>query len=62
VWTNEEGDGSVTTVTFEEHDGRTLLVMTELFPSAEALDAEGGGADATHETFRQLDEVLSTLH
>jgi uncharacterized protein YndB with AHSA1/START domain len=60
AWTNEEGDGSVTTVTFEEHDGRTLLVMTELFPSAEALDAEGGAADATHETFRQLDDLLAT--
>ncbi len=65
VWTNEEGgeDGSVTTVTFEEHDGRTLLVMSELFPSKEALDAEGGGAaEATHETFAQLDELLTTLH
>src|SRR3954451_21036155 len=29
VWTNEEGgeDGSVTTVTFEERDGQTLLVL-----------------------------------
>ena len=62
VWTNEEGDGSVTTVTFKEHDGRTLLVMTERFPSAEALEAEGGAVDATHETFRQLDELLLTLH
>lgn len=64
VWTNEEGgdNGSVTTVTFEEVDGRTLLVMTELFPSKEALEAEGGAADATHETFGQLDELLATLH
>ncbi len=65
VWTNEEGgeDGSVTTVTFEEHDGRTLLVMSELVPSKEALEAEGGGAaEATHETFAQLDELLTTLH
>jgi uncharacterized protein YndB with AHSA1/START domain len=63
VWTNDEGgdSGSVTTVTFEEVDGRTLLVMTELFPSKEALDAEGGAADATHETFGQLDELLATL-
>src|SRR4051794_34099450 len=46
VWTNEEsGDhGSVTTVTLTERDGATLLVMSELFPSKEALDAEGGGA------------------
>jgi uncharacterized protein YndB with AHSA1/START domain len=63
VWTNEEGGehGSVTTVTFEETDGRTRLVMSELFPSEEALDAEGGAADATHETFGQLDDLLLTL-
>jgi uncharacterized protein YndB with AHSA1/START domain len=61
VWTNEEGDGSVTTVTFEETDGRTRLVMSEVYPSAEAFDAEGGAADATHETFAQLDELLATL-
>jgi uncharacterized protein YndB with AHSA1/START domain len=63
VWTNEEGgeDGSVTTVTFEETNGRTLCVMTELYPSKEALDAAGtGAADATHETFAQLDDLLAT--
>ncbi len=65
VWTNEEGgeNGSVTTVTLTEtEDGKTLLVMSELYPSKEALDADGGGAaDATHETFRQLDELLNEL-
>jgi uncharacterized protein YndB with AHSA1/START domain len=63
VWTNEEGDeGSVTTVTFAEEDGKTLLVMHELYPSKEALDAAGtGAADATRETFEQLDELLVTL-
>jgi uncharacterized protein YndB with AHSA1/START domain len=64
IWTNEEGgeNGSVTTVTFEEENGQTLLVMSELYPSKEALDAAGtGAADATHETFRQLDELLVTL-
>jgi uncharacterized protein YndB with AHSA1/START domain len=64
VWSNEEsGDnGSVTTVTFEETDGKTLLVMRELYPSKEALDAAGtGAADATVETFAQLDELLVTL-
>lgn len=64
VWTNDEGadDASVTTVTFEERDGRTLLVMTELFPSKAALDADGGGAaEAAHETFDQLDELLLEL-
>ena len=63
VWTNEEGadDASVTTVTFEEHDGRTLLVMSELYPSKEAFETQGGAADATHETFDQLAELLATL-
>jgi uncharacterized protein YndB with AHSA1/START domain len=61
VWTNEESgeNGSVTTVTFEERDGRTLLVMSERYPTKEALDAAGtGAADATVETFGQLDELL----
>ena len=63
VWTNEESDeGPVTTVTFEERDGKTLLVMHELYPSKEALDAAGtGSADATIETFAQLDELLVSL-
>jgi uncharacterized protein YndB with AHSA1/START domain len=64
VWTNDEGGegGSVTTVTFEEKGGKTLLVMHELHASKEALDAAGtGAADATVETFAQLDELLLTL-
>jgi uncharacterized protein YndB with AHSA1/START domain len=64
VWTNEEGgpDASITTVTFEEEHGRTRLVMAERFPSEEAFAADGGGAaEAAHETFAQLDEVLLTL-
>jgi uncharacterized protein YndB with AHSA1/START domain len=64
VWTNEEGgeDGPVTTVTFEDKGDRTLLVMRELHPSKEALDAAGtGAADATVETFAQLDELLVAL-
>ncbi|MBZ9697231.1 SRPBCC family protein [Mesorhizobium sp. CO1-1-9] len=64
VWTNDEGGdgGPVTTVTFEEKGGKTLLVMHELYPSKEALDAAGtGAADAMAETFGQLDELLATL-
>ena len=64
VWTNDEGgdDGPVTTVTFEEKGGKTLLVMHELYPSKEALDAAGtGAADVTKETFEQLDELLVEL-
>ena len=64
VWTNDEGgdDGAVTTVTFEEKGGKTLLVLHELYPSKEALDAAGtGAADVMSETFEQLDELLVTL-
>src|SRR6476469_7690120 len=64
VWTNEEGggDGSVTTVRLTETDGKTLVVVSELYPSEEALDADGGGAaDAMHETVRQLDALLVDL-
>jgi uncharacterized protein YndB with AHSA1/START domain len=64
VWTNDEGGegGPVTTVTFEERDGKTLLVLHELHSSKEALDAAGpGAADAMVETFAQLDELLLTL-
>ena len=65
VWTNDEGgqNSSVTTVTFEERDGNTLLTMAEVYPSKEALDAAGtGAADATHETFGQLDDLLAQLN
>lgn len=64
VWTNEEdGEGGpVTTVTFEEKGGKTLLVLHELYPSKEVLDAAGtGAANAMVETFEQLDELLITL-
>ena len=63
VWTNEEADenSSVTTVTFEEQDGRTMVVVSELYPSKEALDAAGGAEEAMPEVFGQLDELLATL-
>src|SRR5919109_4132262 len=63
VWTNDESDeGAVTTVTFEEEGGKTLLVLRELYPSKEALDdAIIGMEDAMPEQFEQLDELLVTL-
>jgi uncharacterized protein YndB with AHSA1/START domain len=63
VWTNEESDdGAVTTVTFEEKGGKTLLVMHELYPSKEALDGAIEGMEGgMPETFEQLDELLVTL-
>jgi uncharacterized protein YndB with AHSA1/START domain len=60
VWTNEESeDSALTTVTFEENAGKTLLVLHELYPSRDALDATIGGMEgAMPETFAQLDELL----
>ena len=62
VWTNDEGgeDGAVTTVTFEERGAETLIVMHDLYPSKEALDAAiaSGSTGGFSETFEQLDEVL----
>lgn len=57
VWTNEEGDGMmVTTVTFEEFDGKTRLVVHDLYPSAEAVDT--GSTGAMPEVLDQLEELL----
>jgi uncharacterized protein YndB with AHSA1/START domain len=64
AWTNEEGGegGPVTTVTFEDRGGTTLVVLRERHPSKEALDAAGtGAADALVETFDQLDALLAAL-
>ena len=63
VWTNDESnDGAVTTVTFEEKDGKSLLVMHETYPSKEALEATLAGMEnGMPETFAQLDELLVTL-
>jgi uncharacterized protein YndB with AHSA1/START domain len=63
VWTNEEGDGgeAVTTVTFEEKSGKTLLVLHELHPSKEALDGAVASGVGMSETFEQLDELLVAL-
>ena len=64
VWTNEESaDGAVTTVTFEENGGKTLLVLHELYPSKQALDEAiaSGSSSAAPEQFEQLDTLLATL-
>ncbi len=62
VWTNEEGDGvTVTTVTFEETAGRTLVTVHDLYPSKEALDANSGSTGALPESLDQLDELLVNL-
>ena len=63
VWTNEEGEGgqAVTTVTFEEKGGKTLLVLHEVHPSKEITDEAIGFGEGLRETFGQLDELLVTL-
>lgn len=63
VWTNDEGESgqTVTTVTFEEYAGKTLVVVHELYPSKEALEAGSGSTDAMPEAFDQLDELLASL-
>ncbi len=64
VWTNEEsGNGPVTTVTFEERDGRTHLVLRDVYPSREALDEAmaSGSTGAYPEQFDELDGLLTSL-
>jgi uncharacterized protein YndB with AHSA1/START domain len=65
VWTNAEGDegGAVTTLTFEETGGQTLLVKHDLYPSKAALDGEiaSGATQGMPEQLEQLDDLLVTL-
>jgi uncharacterized protein YndB with AHSA1/START domain len=64
VWTNDESaEGSVTTVTLEEKGGKTFVVVHDLYPSKEALDAaiESGSTGAFPEQFEELDGLLVTL-
>jgi uncharacterized protein YndB with AHSA1/START domain len=64
VWTNEESaEGAVSTATFEEIDGATLLTLHDLYPSKEALDAaiESGSTGGWPEQFEALDGLLVTL-
>jgi uncharacterized protein YndB with AHSA1/START domain len=64
AWTNDESpDGAVTTVTFEEKGDVTLVVVHDLYPSKEALDAAiaSESTGGFPEQFEQLDEILATL-
>lgn len=62
VWTNDEGEeGAVTTVTFEDRDGKTLVTYHEAYPTKEALEeALAGSAAGLPEQFEQLAELLAT--
>ena len=63
VWTNDEGEqGAVTTVTFEDRDGKTLLTFHEVYPSKEALEeALEGSAAGLPEQLEHLDDLLSSM-
>ncbi len=63
VWTNEEGGedaASITTVTFEEVNGTTLVIVHDLYPSKKALDdaiaSESTGA--WPEQLEQLEQLV----
>ncbi len=62
VWTNEEGgeDGAISTVTFEEKDGQTRVVVHDLYPSKEALDEAitSGSTEGMPEQLEQLEELV----
>lgn len=63
VWTNDEGEeGAITTVTFEDLGGKTLLTFHEAYPSQEALEeALQGSATALPEQLGQLGDLLSGM-
>lgn len=66
VWTNDEDGpdaGAVTTVTFDERDGKTLVTVHDLHPSKEALDAAiaSGSTEGMPAQLDQLDELMATL-
>jgi uncharacterized protein YndB with AHSA1/START domain len=63
VWTNDEGGedaANITTVTFEEKNGKTLVVVHDLYPSKEALDEaiSSGSSGAMPEQLEQLEELI----
>jgi uncharacterized protein YndB with AHSA1/START domain len=64
VWTNEESpDGSVTTLTLTETEGRTLLMLRDVYPTKAALDEamESGAVGGYPEQFNQLDGMLDGM-
>ena len=61
VWTNEEEGGqTITTVIFEEIEGKTRLAVSNLYPTKEAFEADGSTA-ALPESLDQLEELLASL-
>jgi len=63
VWTNDEGgeeNAAVTTVTFEEIKGNTLVTVHDLYPSKEALDAAiaDGSTSGMPAQLEELDQLI----
>lgn len=66
VWSNEEGGEdavAITTVTFEEREGKTLLTVCDQYPSKAALNEaiESGATAGLPEQLEQLQEVIVTF-
>lgn len=63
VWTNDESDAApLTTVTFQDRGAGTLLVLSEVYPSAEPLEEAVAGMQVmAPEQFAQLDDLLEEL-
>lgn len=63
IWTNEEGGAdaaTITTVTFEEVKGTTLVTVHDQYPSKEALDEAiaTGSSGAMPEQLDQLEQLI----
>lgn len=63
VWTNDEGDGAVTTVTFDETGGQTTVMMRDHYPSKAARDdaIASGSTSGIAEQFEQLEALVARL-
>lgn len=64
VWTNEESGeeaAAITTVTFEERNGATMLTVHDLYPSKDALDEAigNGSTEGMPVQLGQLDEFIA---
>ncbi len=62
VWTNADAGDAVSTATFTEKAGRTVLTLHELHPCKAALDESLGSGviEGSCETYEQLDEFLAS--
>jgi uncharacterized protein YndB with AHSA1/START domain len=64
VWTNDEGGeeaAAITTATFEEKDGSTVVTVHDLYPSKEALDEaiDSGATSGMPVQLEQLDDFIA---